>query len=117
MPGLGVAGLVESLSQKPDAPVHHVARAEVVETGLRLRDGHIGQDGQGLVVEDARALHEAVVSVGGVGVHRDVGHEDRSRGIAPSTGARRCEVEVGVGLGVSGVLVLVLLGHGGEGDE
>ena len=67
-----VAGAVEGRPDGADAPVHHVGRRDDVAAGLRLHHGLLGQDGDGVVVEDDAVAQEAVVAVAGIGIEGHV---------------------------------------------
>ena len=58
-----------------DAPVHHVGGRDDVGAGLGLEQRLADQERDGLVVEDALALHHAVMAVAGIGVEGDVGDD------------------------------------------
>jgi hypothetical protein len=59
---------------RADAPVHHVRGAEDVGARLGLRQRHLHQRLDRLVVDDLAVAHDPVMAVGVVGVERDVGH-------------------------------------------
>ena len=76
-----------------DAAVHHVGGGEDVGAGLRLHQRLAHQRLERLVVGDIGAAQQAVVSVAGVGVERDV-EDDADVEAGGLHGARRAADEV-----------------------
>ena len=71
---VGEPGVVQSIANRPNAPVHHVRRGDAVGSGPRLRDRLAAQELDGLVIEDLAVVgDDAVVPVAVVRVERDVG--------------------------------------------
>jgi len=75
-----VARLFEGGADAADAAVHHVGRRDDVDASLRLHQRLLHQHVERYVVEDvARLVDDAVLSVRGVRVERDVGHDPQAR--------------------------------------
>ena len=68
-------GGIERISYCVDAAVHHVGRRHDIGAGGGMALGLAGQHGDGFVVEYiARVIDQAILSVAGIGVERDVGN-------------------------------------------
>ena len=115
---LGQAVLVERGAQRPDAPVHHVARRHGVRAGLGLRDGGAGEQLERLVVVDhaVRPQH-AAVAVARVLAQAEVGDHEQVR----VRGLDRARGELDHALVVVGAGAELVLGgreaeqqHGGD---
>ena len=78
--GVDQALRFERRTDRADAPVHHVAGCDDVDTGLRLHQRLLRQHGHGLVVEDVAVLvririGQAVLAMCREGIERHVGHQ------------------------------------------
>ncbi len=67
-----LARRVERGPDRADAPVHHVGGGDHVGPGIGQRQRLLDEDRHAGVVEDALALHHAVMAMRGVGVERRV---------------------------------------------
>ena len=101
----------------PDATVHHVAGTEQVKSGLRLRDAHVGEDGQRSIVDDFAAFNQTIVSIAGVGIHGHIADEGDAfaKTRLPLLGGM--EVEVVGACAKTRRTVLVLFRNRRKGDE
>ena len=73
-------GRLERVPDRADPAVHHVGRRHDVDTGLCLDDRLAPQDLDGLVIEHvAVGVDDAVLSVAGERVQRDVGQDAEIR--------------------------------------
>ncbi len=111
--GVGESGTVEGLADRAHPAVHHVRRRDDVGAGLGLGDGHRRQDGEALVVVDPAVDDDPVVAIRGVGIQRDVGH-DQEFGKLGFQGADAA-LQKTVGFGArTGPRILVLIGQCGK---
>ena len=65
-------GAVERPADRTHSAVHHIRRRHDVAAGCGQQAGLLGEHLDGLIVEDASSLQQAVVAVAGVGVERHV---------------------------------------------
>ena len=91
-------GGVERAPNDTDLAVHHAARTDHVDAGLRVGDAHLGVQVEGGVVVDAtpRVKHPAVAVIGEL-IEAEVGHHDqRIADLGDRIGDRDVEDATGV---------------------
>ena len=115
-----VAVLFERLADGADAAVHHVGRSDDIHTCVRVAERLFDEGGDGDVVQDvAVGVGDAVLSVNGVGVKRDVRHdaEFRKRRFHGAHGTGNEAVRVVSGGGIGALVFLADDGERGNGGD
>ena len=48
--GMGMTGVIQSIANSPDPPVHHIGRSHEIDPGFSLLLGHLAKDADGGVI-------------------------------------------------------------------